>query len=343
MRVHETGRYNAPALTHNPKAIPSSSSPAEPRFKTLSGILLPLPTPFDEDDAVDTRALRSNIEKWNQTGIDGYVLLGSTGERSHLGERECMDVIESARDSVLDGMHFIVGAGEQSTRATIDEVRLVADAGADAVLVITPHFYRAQMTQQTLINHYLAVADASPVPVLLYNASPFTNISLTSETIATLSAHENIVGTKDSSGDILALAETVRLVPEDFAVLTGNGSALYPALCAGAGGGILAIACIAPRLAVEIYDSFDAGEHSRAREAQKRLTKHTRGILGGYGISGLKAALDMLGYTGGKVRAPLLDTSGEARVEIAAVLKEAGLLTGEPDEDEYRLAGASIK
>ena len=201
-----------------------------------------------------------------------------------------------------------------------------AEAGADAVLVITPHFYRAEMTQDVLVKHYMAVADASPVPVLLYSVPHLTNVTIQPETIARLSEHENIVGVKDSSGDILALAETVRLVPDDFAVLTGNGAALYPALCVGAWGGILAVGCIAPHLAVEVYDAFQAGEHERARVLQQRLTRLTRGVLGRYGISGLKAALDMLGYTGGHVRAPLQDASEEARREIKQVLKETGLV-----------------
>jgi len=306
--------------------------------------MLPFSTPFGNDAEIDARALISNLDEWNKAGITGHVALGSTGERVHLNEREYLKVIETARTSVPDTLTFIAGAGQQSTRATLHEVQRVAHAGADAVLVITPNFYRAEMTQNALINHYLAVADASIVPVLLYSVPQLTNVSLQPETIARLSEHENIVGVKDSSGDILNLAETIRLVPEDFVVLTGNGAALYPALCMGAKGAILAVGCIAPRLAVAIYEAFEAGEHGRAREMQQRLTKLTRGVPGSYGISGLKAALDMLGYAGGKVRAPLSDVSEEARREIAAVLKETGLLTDEAGGDEHRLqAGASIK
>jgi 4-hydroxy-2-oxoglutarate aldolase len=312
--------------------------------KNLRGISLPLSTPFTESNNADVCALRSNIEKFNKTGIAGQVLLGSTGERVHLSEQECLTVIEVARASVPDHLMLVVGVGQQGTRATVDEVHRVAHAGADAVLVITPHFYRAEMSQDILVKHYLMVADASPVPVLLYNASPFTNISLAPETIARLSEHENIIGVKDSSGDILSLAETVRLVPDDFAVLTGSGSALYPALCVGARGGILAVGCIAPRLAVAIYEAFQAGEHSRAREMQRTLTFITRGINGRYGISGLKAALDMLEYKGGRVRAPLQNVNDEARREIAKVLTESGMLTVEAGDDVNRLqAGASIK
>lgn len=264
-------------------------------------------------------------------GVSGYVSLGSTGERVHLSERECLQVIEAARAAVPEQLAFIVGAGQQSTQATIDEVRGVAEAGADAVLVITPHFYRAEMTQNALVNHYRTVADASTVPLLLYSVPQFTNVTLQPETIARLSEHENIVGVKDSSGDILNLAETIRLVPEDFGVMTGNGSALYPALCVGACGAILAIGCVAPRLAVAISEAVKAGEHERARALQQQLTKLTRGISGRYGISGLKVALDMLGYAGGRVRAPLAEASAEARREIAATLEEIGLLEEESE------------
>jgi 4-hydroxy-2-oxoglutarate aldolase len=326
---------------HNETSSGISSSAG--LVEKLSGILLPFPTPFDSNAVVDAPALGRNVSQWNETGISGYVALGSTGERVHSDERESLQVIETARAVVPDNLAFIVGAGQQSTRATLDEVRVIAGAGADALLVITPNFYRAEMTQDALVKHYLLVADASPVPLLLYSVPHLTNVQLAPETIARLSGHRNIVGVKDSSGDILALAETIRLVPDDFAVLTGNGSALYPALCVGAKGGILAIGCIAPRLAVAIYEAFAAGERERARAMQQALTIATRGVLGRYGIGGLKAALDMLGYAGGGVRAPLAYPGEEAKREIAKALTAAGLLGDEASRDESRSAGASIQ
>jgi 4-hydroxy-2-oxoglutarate aldolase len=311
------------------KTVEKNSMAARFSPEKLRGVMLPFTTPFGAEGEVDGTALRANIEKWNETGICGYTVLGSTGERIHLNEPESVKVIAAARECVPSHLSFIVGAGQQSTQATIAEVSNVAEAGADAVLVITPHFYRAEMTQNALINYYLAVADAARVPVMLYSVPAFTNITLAPDTIARLSEHENIVGVKDSSGDVLNLAETVRLVPEDFVVLTGNGSSLYPALCMGAKGAILAIGCIAPRLAVAIHQAFAAGEHEQARRMQQRLTKLTRAVPGRYGISGLKAALDMLGYGGGRVRAPLADAGAGARAEIRAVLKETELLTGQ--------------
>jgi 4-hydroxy-2-oxoglutarate aldolase len=307
-------------------------------MKNLRGILLPFPTPFDEDQRVQTYALRSNIEKW--TGVDGYVALGSTGERAHLDERECLEVIEAAREVVPERMAFVVGAGQQGTRATAYEVRRFAAAGADAVLVITPHFYRGAMTQDALAGHYVAVADAATVPVILYSMPEFTGVTLAPETVARLSEHENIIGIKDSSGDLINLTETLRLVPEDFAVMTGNGALLYAALGAGATGAILAVGCVAPRLCVDIYRAVEEGDDRRAREMQRRLTPLARAVTVRYGIGGLKAALDLLGFAGGEVRAPLKGVSEDARREIARLLEEAGLSGEETGGDERRVAGA---
>ncbi|MBA3439273.1 MAG: dihydrodipicolinate synthase family protein, partial [Pyrinomonadaceae bacterium] len=216
----------------------SSKSRLSP--KDLRGIVLPLPTPFDQAGEVDLHALQSNIEKWNKTEVRGYVVLGSTGEPAHLDERERASVIDAARRATPGDRVFIVGAGQQSTRATITEVRAAATAGAEAVLVLTPHFYRAAMTSAALINHYITVADASPVPVLLYSVPQFTGIALAPDAVARLSEHANIIGIKDSSGDYISLSEVLRLVPREFAVLTGHAALLYPALCAGACGAIVA-------------------------------------------------------------------------------------------------------
>ncbi len=311
---------------------------------TLRGIMLPFPTPFDERGRVDARALRANIEKWNACGIDGYVALGSTGERVHLEERECLEVIEAARASVPDSMAFIVGAGQQSTHATINEARSFAQAGADALLVITPHFYRAAMSQEKLIKHYLEVADASPAPLVLYSMPELTGIALAPETVARLSEHQNIIGIKDSSGDAINFAETLRLVPENFAVLTGNGALLYAALSAGARGAILAVGCIAFAECLEIYHALQAAEHSRARALQQKLTPLARAVTVRYGIGGLKAALEIIGYTGGHVRAPLANASDEARAEIARLIEESASALDEQRDSEKRIfAGASTQ
>ena len=304
---------------------------------SLGGILIPFTTPFDEDESFNPQALGANIRRWNETGVAGYVALGSTGERVHLSEREYAQVIETARADVPSDLAFIVGAGQQSTRATIDEVAVAARAGADAVLVITPGFYRSAMTQEALFKHYMMVADAAPVPLVLYNIPQNTCIRLTPETIARLGAHENICGVKDSSGDFLSLDETLRLVPTGFAVLTGNGALLAAALAAGATGAILAVACVAPQLSVAIFRAIRLGQHERAFELQRRLTPLTRAVTTRYGLGGLKAALELSGYAGGRVRAPLEPAGSEARREIARLLAEAA-----PDAGEEALLDGEV-
>jgi 4-hydroxy-2-oxoglutarate aldolase len=293
---------------------------------------------------VDARGLRANLERWNETGIVGYVALGSTGERVHLCERECLEVIETARASVPASLAFITGAGQQSTHATINEVRRYASAGADAALVITPNFYRAAMTQGALINHYLTVADASPVPLVLYSMPDLTGIALAPETVARLALHENIIGLKDSSSDLINLAETLRVVPEDFAVLTGNGGLLAAALGAGARGAILAVGCVAFEQCLAIYDALEKENYQQAHALQRKLTPLARAVTVRFGIGGLKAALELRGYAGGVVRSPLAPASEEARQEIACLLKEnlsdEVSATGSHD---YALAGVITK
>lgn len=292
----------------------------------LRGIFLPIPTPFDPAGELDLNGLRSNIEKWNATGINGYVMLGSTGERVHLNEREYLEVITAAHAAVGhgDGLQFIVGAGQQSTRETINEINRVAAAVAvDAFLLITPHFYRPSITQPALIEHYQIVADASPAPVILYSMPVLTGIRIEPETAARLSEHENIVGIKDSSADLAGLQKTIELVRQDFAVLTGNGTVLQGALRAGAAGGILAVACVAPALCREILNKMLAGDHDRATELQTSLTPLATAVTTKYSIGGLKAALELEGYVGGAVRAPLRAAGDDARAEIRDCLAVA--------------------
>ena len=289
----------------------------------LQGVLLPLTTPFSEDGVVDLDSLGSNLERWNQTLVSGYVMLGSTGERVHLDETEYLRIIEDARARVSPDRAFIAGAGQQSTIATIREIAKAAAAGADAVLVITPNYYRSAITQDALVSFYQAVADAAPVPVLLYSMPALTGIKIEPETIARLSEHRNIIGVKDSSNDIAGFKQTVGLCPAEFVVMTGNGTVFLDALEAGATGAILAVGCVAPELCVEIFRLFKAGELEPARRLQAKLTPLAAAVTTRFGIGGLKAALDLAGYRGGAVRAPLPPPSDEARVEISKLLADA--------------------
>ncbi|HEU4834395.1 MAG TPA: dihydrodipicolinate synthase family protein [Pyrinomonadaceae bacterium] len=284
----------------------------------LTGILLPTTTPFTPDGQIATTGISSNIKEWSARGVIGFVVLGSTGERVHLDEREYLEVIEVSRaatNSVL-----IAGAGQQSTVNTIKEIKNAAQAGAEAVLVITPYFYRPAITQETLINYYTAVADAAPVPVMLYSMPPLTGIKIEPETVARLSEHPNIVGVKDSSNDVAGFRRTVELCPDGFAVMTGNGTVLLDALRAGATGGILAVGCVVPEVCVEIFRAYGIQDVERAERLQQELTPLASAVTTKYGIGGLKAALDFAGYRGGAVRAPLRSPDEAARAEIKSVL-----------------------
>ena len=293
----------------------------------LEGILLPTTTTFGPDGELQPQHLESNIQKWSTAGITGVVMLGSTGERVHLDEREYLEVVETSRRAVPDNLAFIVGAGQQSTRGSINEIKRAAEGGADAMLVITPSFYRSAITQEVLIKHYNEIADASPVPVILYSMPALTGIKIEPATIASLSDHQNIIGVKDSSADVEGFKQTVEICPKEFAVMTGNGTILLDALRAGATGAILAVGCAVPEICVEILRAFREGDDERTELLQSKLTPLATAVTTKYGIGGLKAALDMAGYVGGSVRAPLQAPTESARSEIGELLKNVKSLT----------------
>ena len=287
-----------------------------PLGRKLSGVLLPTTTPFSQDGQIDEAALTTNLDRWAKAGVAGFVLLGSTGERVHINEREYAQLVTLARKEVAVDLAFIVGAGQQSTLGSINEVGVAAQAGADAVLVITPHFYRSAISQEALIDYYSAVADASDVPVLLYSMPALTGIKIEPETIARLSDHSNIIGVKDSSNDMVGFKRTVELCPTDFAVMTGNGTVLFDALKHGATGAILAVGCVVPEVCLEIFGSFWLGEIQRAEALQEKLTPLATAVTTRFGIGGLKVAMELAGYTGGTVRAPLQSPSEDQQTEI---------------------------
>lgn len=293
----------------------------------LDGLLLPITTPFTNDEVPDLSGLAANIRKWTDAGVDGFVILGSTGERVNLDESEYTQVIEAMRAAVSETLTFIVGAGQQSTRGTINEIKRAAGAGAEAVLVITPSFYKSAITQDALVKHYRALADASAVPVILYSMPDLTGIKIEPETAARLSEHPNIIGMKDSSNDVAKFADTVNLVGEDFAMMIGNGTVFSDALRAGARGGILAVGCAVPDLCLEIYRAVHTGEFDRAAALQEKLTPLARAVTKTYGIGGLKTAMQMAGYAGGAVRAPLRLPNEEARAEIKSLLRDATMVS----------------
>jgi 4-hydroxy-2-oxoglutarate aldolase len=295
------------------------------RVTRFDGILTPITTPFRGSD-VDDAGLRANVARWMRTPLAGLVALGSNGEAPQLEDDEADRVIAVVRDGVPRDRVLIAGTGRESTRATIAASRRAAALGVDAALVRTPSFFKGQMTSDVLVRHYTEVADASPIPVLLYNVTMFTGVNLLPEAVERLAAHPNIVGMKESGGDLAQIAEYVSRTPPDFPVLGGSATTFFHALCAGCRGGILAVASLAPELCVELWRLVREQQVERARELQRRLTPLARSVGGLYGVPGLKAALDLAGFVGGDPRPPLRPAPQAVIDLVRGQLEALGLL-----------------
>ena len=269
------------------------------------GIFTPIVTPFTADDTVDVAALGRNVDRWMTTSLHGLVVLGSNGEAAQLEDDEADRAIDIVRDRVPGDRVLIAGTGRESTRATIAATERAASAGVDAVLVRTPSFFKPQMTSDVFVRHDTAVADASPVPVLLYNVTMFTGVNLLPDAVERLAAHPNIVGMKESGSDIGALAEVVARTPADFVVLAGSATTLVHAFCAGCHGAVLALASLLPDECLELQRLVLAGRLPDARRLQRRIMPLARLVGGTHGVAALKAALDIAGYEGGLPRPPL--------------------------------------
>lgn len=296
----------------------------------LQGIFPPLVTPFQADGGLDLAAFEANLERYAAFDLGGYLVLGSNGEAGSLDVDERLRLVRAARAGAR-GRPLLAGTGFESTRATVMFTRQAADAGADAALVLTPHFYRSQMTLDALRRHFEAVADASPIPVLLYSVPQFTGLTFPAALAVALAAHPNVAGMKESSGDVALLGRIVAETPERFQVACGSAPVIYPALCSGATAGILAVACCAPAPVVALHAAFARGDHDTARRLQRALTPLATAVGAAHGVAGLKAAMDLAGFRGGDPRAPLLPASPAARDELRALLARL-------DEDA-RLAG----
>ena len=293
----------------------------------LEGIFPPVTTPFDDNGCIEHNHLSENIERWNETEISGYLILGSNGEFIFLNEGEKLEIINTARKAIPSSKKMLVGTGLESTKGTIEFTRKVSDCGADVAVIITPHFFKNDMSHEALLKHYIKVADTSPIPVLLYNVPLFTGINFEVKTTAVLSSHENIIGIKDSSGDIEQLSEIINLIKdEEFYALTGSSIVLYPSLCIGAAGGIMAIACVLPERCLDIVRLYKDGNHAEAKALQMQLIEPTIAVTSGYGIPGLKASMDLFGYYGGGSRLPLLPITDAEIKEIKNIFTNAGFL-----------------
>ncbi len=290
----------------------------------FAGVFPPNVTPFRNGE-LDLDAARHNARRWMRTGLAGLVALGTNGESAYVDEDEAVTLLEALRPEVPRDRTLVAGTGRDSTRSTIAATKRAAQAGADAVLVRAPSFFKGQMTPEALVRHYRAVADSSPVPVLLYNFPAAFGVDIPIGSIETLAKHPNIVGVKESGGDVAKIADDVARTPAGFAVFCGSAPVLYPSLLVGASGGILALACVVPELCVRLYELATSGADDDARELQARLTPLARSVTSAFGVPGLKAALDIAGYAGGEPRAPLAPAPATAVATIRAQLAELGV------------------
>ncbi|MHB1096166.1 MAG: dihydrodipicolinate synthase family protein [Gemmatimonadaceae bacterium] len=279
----------------------------------LAGILGPVTTPFTASETPDLVGFASNIRSHLAHGLHGIVVCGSTGEAALLDEAERTSLIETARAAVPSDRLLLMGTGAESTKQCVTRCRDAGARGANAVLVVAPHYYGPQMTAAALRAHYQRVADESPVPVVLYNIPKYMHFKLEPDLVAELSMHENIVGIKDSSGDMALLEGYLQAQGSKFTVLTGNGGQLLPGLQLGVRGGIVAVGLFAAGLCVDVYDGFRNGDLTRATIAQDRLKPMATQIVAGLGVPGVKAAMEAVGLVGGSVRLPLLPVNADQR------------------------------
>lgn len=296
------------------------------RELSLSGVYAPIPTPFDDGGVVAHDKLAENIARWNQTPLAGLVVLGSNGEYIYMSDGEKLEVLRTARQAIPKDRLFIAGTGCESTRCTLELTEQAAAIGADVAIVITPSYYTSRMDAQAMRRHYLELAERSPLPILLYNMPAFTGIDLSAETVVELARHPNVVGIKDSSGNVVKLGAIIRAAPPDFNVLAGSASFLYPALVLGAVGTVAALANIAPEQCYRIYCYAQEGRHEEARQLQLRMIPPNTAVTARFGVPGLKQALDWLGYYGGPVRSPLGPLDEAQQATLRAILVEGGIM-----------------
>ncbi len=285
------------------------------------GIYPPLPTFFDAQDELDLVTLRRHIQRLAETGVAGYVVMGTNGEAVHLTTEERAQVIEAARDAAGENTPILAGCGEQSTRATIANCQQAARSGADAALVLPPFYFKGRMDSRALIAHYHAVADNSPLPVVIYNMPASTGgLDLDATTICTLAEHLNIIGVKDSAGNMVKLTQIYSETSSRFRVFAGSAGYLLPALAVGAVGAVAALANVFPREICRLQELFNDGKIEEARLLQARLVPANTAVTATYSVPGLKAALELTAGYGGRPRSPLLPLTEQERNQLAEIL-----------------------
>lgn len=294
-------------------------------MKKLYGIFPPITTPFVNDElAIDK--LQENILKWNNTQLSGYVVMGSNGEAVFLTREEKLTLVEATKKFSSDDKIIIAGTGTDSIKETIFLTNESASCGADFALILTPSFYKSEMKHQSYVKYFSMVADKSKIPILIYNVPKFTGVDIEAETVAELSKHQNIIGIKNSSENGRQNIEFVANTHKDFSVIVGTASMLFNGITCGAVGGILALANIAPNQCVQIQKLIEEKKYDEALNLQQKMIPVNKAVTAKYGVAGLKAAMDYLGYYGGEVRAPLSSLNENDKTQLKKILIDADLL-----------------
>jgi 4-hydroxy-2-oxoglutarate aldolase len=294
----------------------------------LSGVFAALTTPFAQDGSVSLTDLKHNVQRYNQTDLTGYVAVGSTGESVLLSRSEMDGILATVKEAAAKGRKLLAGTGAESTAETIERTKRAAELGYDAALVKTPYYYKNAYKPDVLLAHYRRVADESPIPVMLYSIPQFTGIALTAAETGALAQHPNIIGIKDSSGNVQGAGEIIGATPPEFQVLVGSAAGVYPSLAIGARGAILALACALPEKCMTLFELFRQGQHEKARELQSILARASKLLVSDLGIAGVKHAMDQRGYRGGIPRLPLqpLHHKQKKRVtDLLAMLEPAAM------------------
>ncbi len=291
----------------------------------LHGIFPPLTTPFDAAGELALDRFRANLERYNRIRLAGYVVIGSTGESVLLSASEVERVLATAREAAAPDKLLIAGTGVESTAETIARTRRAAELGYQVALVKTPYYYKPAMTEAALAEHFLRVADASPIPVLIYSVPQFTGLAVEAPLVARLAEHPNIVGIKESSGHVQRVTQIIQATPATFQTLVGSAQTLLASISVGAVGGILALACVLPELCVALYEAAITGAVERARQLQHRLLEPALTLVGRLSVPGIKYAMDRLGYYGGPPRRPLLPLEPVQKLEVERVLDAVGV------------------
>lgn len=290
----------------------------------LKGVYTPIATPF-ADGKIAYDKLESNLNFLQSSKLTGIVVMGSNGEFVALRESEKEELTRFCCQQLRGKKSVIVGTGSNSIDETHHLNKLAADCGADAVLVVTPFYYKNGMKDNILEQYFTEVADKSPLPVVLYNMPGNTGVNTSTTLLAKLSKHPNIVGVKDTSGNIAQISETIHAADPSFSVFAGNWAFLLPSLLMGAKGATLALGNVAPNECSDLLNLVTQGKLDEARALTFRLMPVNAAVTAKYGIGGLKVAMELVGLYGGEPRSPLRRPDKEVCDEIAQTLRTAGL------------------